>query len=122
MRDKLIELLQGMHNAVCDAAVGWLDSASYADQLNVEADYLIAHGVTFANVPDICVGKWIPVSERLPEPFVSVLVQMPDEEPCPTVREGYLTNNGTWYAAHFEREQSEVTHWMPMPEFHSKAE
>lgn len=66
MRDKLIELLQGMHNATCDAAVSWLDSASYADQLNVEADYLISHGLTFAednNVP----RKWIPVSERLPK-------------------------------------------------------
>lgn len=77
-------------------------------------DHLIANGVTFAD--DNNVGsKWIPVSERLPKPFVSVLVQMPDEEPCPTVREGYLTNNGTWYAGYFEREQSEVTHWMPMP-------
>lgn len=72
------------------------------------ADYFIANGVTFR--------QWIPVSERMPEPFVSVLVQMPDEEPCPTVREGYLTNKGTWYAGYFERETSEVTHWMPLPE------
>lgn len=32
------------------------------------ADVLIAHGVTFADVPDNNVGdKWIPVRERLPE-------------------------------------------------------
>ena len=97
-------------------------SKDYPPYLDYPKPYKpMTNGVTFA--PDKNVGcKWIPVSERLPEPFVSVLVQMPDEEPCPTVREGYLTNNGTWYAAHFEREQSEVTHWMPMPEFHSKEE
>lgn len=115
MRDKLIELID--NNKACELECDCYE-CQYANEPTCFpvrlADALIANGVTLQ--------QWIPVSERLPEPFVSVLVQMPDEEPCPTVREGFLTNNGTWYAAHFEREQSEVTHWMPMPEFHSKEE
>lgn len=115
MRDKLVELID--NNKACDFEWACCE-CKYGDITPCfavrMADALIANGVT--------VQQWIPVSERLPEPFVSVLVQMPDEEPCPTVREGYLTNNGTWYAGFFEREQSEVTHWMPMPEFHSEEE
>jgi hypothetical protein len=60
--------------------------------------------------------KWISVEERLPEPFVSVIVHMPQERPCPTVHEGYRTKDGNWYSAHFVREFNEVTHWMPLPE------
>lgn len=65
---------------------------------------------------DINVHSWISVDERLPEPFHSVLVHMPQETPCPTVHEGYRTNDGCWYSAHFVREFDEVTHWMPLPE------
>lgn len=60
--------------------------------------------------------KWISVEERMPEPFVSVIVHMPQETPCPTVHEGYRTNDGRWYSAHFVREFDEITHWMPLPE------
>ena len=62
------------------------------------------------------VPKWISVEERLPEPFVSVLVQMPGEEPHPTVREGFISDDGIWCAGHFKREPDEVTHWAKMPE------
>ena len=60
--------------------------------------------------------RWIPVTERLPEAFVSVLVNMPGEKPSPTVREGFISNNGVWHSAYFDRESDEVTHWMPLPE------
>ena len=70
-------------------------------------EYLVANGVT--------VQEWISVKDRLPEPFVSVLVQMPGEEPFPTVREGFISNNGIWQSAMFRREPGEVTHWQPMP-------
>lgn len=59
--------------------------------------------------------EWIDVKERLPERFVSVLCQMPGEEPCPTVREGFLTDKGIWHVALYDREPGEVTHWLPMP-------
>ena len=72
------------------------------------ADYLISNGVM--------VQEWISVKDRLPEPFVSVLVQMPGEEPFPTVREGFISNDGIWQSAMFRREPGEVTHWQPMPQ------
>jgi hypothetical protein len=129
MRDKLIELIKyGLLCPNMNTPFGYAcDTCQYAEAPECDharlADYLIANGVTFADVPDNNVGdKWIPISERLPEPFVSVLVQMPEERPCPTVHEGFLTNNGTWYAGYFERESSEVAHWMPMPKSHSEEE
>ena len=62
------------------------------------------------------VPQWISVKDGLPEPFVSVLVHMPGEEPCPTVREGFISNDGIWQSAMFRREPGEVTHWQPMPQ------
>ena len=71
------------------------------------ADYLVKNGVT--------VQEWVSVKDRLPEPFVPVLVQMPGEEPFPTVREGFISNDGILQSAMFRREHGEVTHWQPMP-------
>ena len=62
------------------------------------------------------VQEWISVEDRLPEPFVSVLVHMLGEEPFPTVREGFISNDGIWQSAMFRREPGEVTHWQPMPQ------
>lgn len=71
-------------------------------------DHLIAHGVT--------IQEWIPVTDRLPEPFVSVLAHMPGEKPFPTVHEGFISNDGIWQSEMFRREPGEVTHWQPMPQ------
>ena len=60
-------------------------------------------------------AEWISVKERLPNPFESVLVFMPGEEPLPTVHEGFISNEGSWVSNHFLRVPDEVTHWMPMP-------
>ena len=43
-----------------------------ADPAEVVADYLLDNGVTFAT--DNNVGCWIPVTERLPEPEIEVMV------------------------------------------------
>ena len=70
MRDKLIELIKygllcpSMNTPFGDAC----DTCQYAavpecDHVRL-ADHLIANGVTFADVPDNNVGKWIPVSEQ----------------------------------------------------------
>ena len=60
--------------------------------------------------------RWIPVSHTtMPEPFVSVLVYMPQESPHLTVCEGFVSNDGHWIAGDFRREPDEVTHWMEMP-------
>ena len=60
--------------------------------------------------------EWISVDERLPTPFVSVLVYMPDETPHPTVREGFIGKRGNWYAGGFDRLPDEVVAWRDMPE------
>lgn len=48
----------------------------------------------FTTEPERPNGRWIPVTERLPEPFVLVLVQMPGEKPFKTVREGFISRDG----------------------------
>lgn len=95
VREKLVEIIQ---NSVGGCARHWAE---------VIADGLIANGVT--------VQEWVSVEDRLPEPFVPVLVQMPGEEPFPTVREGFISNDGIWQSAMFRREPGEVTHWKQMP-------
>ena len=62
------------------------------------------------------VQEGISVNDRLPEPYVSVLVNMPGEKPFPTVREGFISSDGIWQSAMFRREPGEVTHWKPMPQ------
>ena len=60
--------------------------------------------------------NWISVEERLPEPFVPVLVHIPGDRPFPTVREAFIEKTGLWYSTGFRYEQEEVTHWCEMPE------
>ena len=98
VREKLVELIND-----CRFMEGY-----GMDLVERQTDHLIAHGVT--------VQEWVSVKDRLPEPFVPVLVQMPGEEPFPTVREGFISNDGIWQSAMFRREPGEVTHWQPMPQ------
>lgn len=58
-------------------------------------------------------SKWIPVAERLPKPFVPVLVCRKTNE-GPVVEQGSLTVNG-WWKVYGTRTKS-VTHWMPLPD------
>ena len=62
--------------------------------------------------------RWIPVTERLPKPFESVLALIPSEAPLPTVHESYIADHDEWVCIlTAERyKPGEVTHWMPMPE------
>ena len=103
VREKLVEILK---QAPFEGKV--LDEWWFEEKIRIIADHLISNGVT--------VQEWISVEDRLPEPFVPVLVQMPGEEPFPTVREGFISNDGIWQSAMFRREPGEVTHWQPMPQ------
>lgn len=121
MREKLIELLCEAHSKSAEESC--FNDATYAQQLGMEADHLIANGVT--------VQKWIPVTERLPEKddryatvcnfgngVVSrgVLGFAKDFSKVVT----YQTNaKDIWYE--YDREYgfvmiTYVTHWMPLPE------
>lgn len=73
------------------------------------ADYLIANGAT--------VLRWIPVTEKMPKDFVSVLIVAPGEHPLPLVHEAYHANN-CWASRCVIYNDDEITHWMPLPEAH----
>lgn len=60
--------------------------------------------------------RWIPVTERLPQNYISVLVYIPTAEPLPMVHEAYIGDDGEWHSSVFYGiENEDVTHWMPMP-------
>lgn len=54
--------------------------------------------------------KWIPVTERLPEPFEIVIIF---DRKHNHVIDGYMTRHKEWIGV---RMNHEVTHWMPLPE------
>ena len=61
--------------------------------------------------------RWIPVAERLPQNYISVLVYLPGEKPLPTVHEAYIGGDGEWHSSVvYGVENEDVTHWMPLPE------
>ena len=97
VREKLIEILRKP-----------IFPHELVDPTEAVADYLLDNGVT--------VQEWISVNDRLPEPYVSVLVNMPGEKPFRTVREGFISNDGIWQSEMFRREPGEVTHWQPLPQ------
>ena len=112
-REKLIELLDGLNlPSECDDELGWM------------ADHLIANGVTiinehwateqaYKNGYEDGKPKWIPVSERLPEKFHSVLTARKIGDWFSIDMES-IGANGKWLGDIFTN--NEVTHWMPLPE------
>lgn len=88
-REKLIELLSNID----------------VEMPITTAEYLIAGGVT--------VQKWIPVTERLPEEYTTVLVCGEDG-----VEPGrFYGKSGFWTYDQYEQDPIfAVTHWMPLPE------
>ena len=97
VREKLVKLVK------C-AITDW----EHGDVSEWIADHLIRNGVT--------VHEWIPVTERLPQNYISVLVYIPTAEPLPMVHEAYIGDDGEWHSSVFYGiENEDVTHWMPMP-------
>ena len=80
------------------------------------ADNLLANGVTFGEDTDVP-GKWIPVSERLPENRDYVLVCTKNKfygtRHISKVSKAYF-GDGKWYGQ--GGCWTNVTHWMPMPQ------
>ena len=96
MREKLIELLSQVQYQG-NAVHGYSDKYIQNGEL---ADHLIANGVT--------VQKWIPVSERLPEPLTQVLSY---GHGCFEVN---MVDGGVWDNEYYS--EYSVTNWMPLPE------
>ena len=94
MREKLLYLLD-------DAlSVYRLDAWENSDRI---ANHLIANGVT--------IQKWIPVTERLPEEDVRVLVWLGTGDITYTQIDTDRLHKKKW-----RRWTKNVTHWMPLPE------
>lgn len=58
--------------------------------------------------------RWIPVTERLPEPFRPVIVCREKGKGEYIVEQGFKDVCGWWKV--YGTRTKNVTHWMPMPE------
>ena len=94
-KEKLIELVEQGYNK-------YANPNCEGDLFAVIADHLIANGVT--------VQKWIPVTERLPEQYSSVIVWTSERELGEAQFDG---KKFEWCA---DEAFADVTHWMPLPE------
>ena len=83
---------------------GWLEWLK--QPVEAVADYLLDNGVT--------VQQWIPVTERLPDEYVSVLGHMTDTDSFPSVRECFLIGNEFWFPALLTTWP--VDRWAELPE------
>lgn len=133
-KEKLKEILAGatVEHTVCTSdgvpVSRYLCRVVAEDEVDIMADYLLDNGVTFATDNNVG-GKWIPVTERLPnESSGTVLVCLADKqpynipEPFPhaehdrrVVIGSYSEHTGTWYCS-MGGTLHDVTHWMPLPE------
>lgn len=102
-REKLIALIQAAVNGCSTYWAGLI------------ADHLIANGVTFATDNHVG-GKWIPVTERLPESRGYYLVMTKSEgvakHPYSAQLQEFIAYEGATNSDFF----IPVTHWMPLPE------
>ena len=99
MREKLIELLREVQYQG-NAVHGYHDNYIQNSEI---ADHLIASGVT--------IQQWIPVTERLPEEDVRVLVWLGTGDITYTQIDTDRLHKKKW-----RRWTKNVTHWMPLPE------
>lgn len=99
-KEKLVELLDNFNRDLSPYAG---NSKLFIVDDNCElADHLIANGVTFTS--------WIPVTDKLPEPLVDVLVY---DSTGGRVELAFITRHFEWVGVCMNHE---VSHWMPMPE------
>ena len=101
VREKLVEILK---QAPFEGKV--LDEWWFEEKIAKIADYLVSHSVT--------VQDWIPVDERLPENFISVLGYMTDAGEFPPIRECYTVGNVFFFPA--LGDVHPVSHWCELPQ------
>ena len=103
VRKKLAELIREISH---DKELYLYDLCDMFEGSEKIADLLIENGVT--------VQKWIPVDERLPKNFISVLGYMTDAGEFPPVRECYTVGNAFFFPS--LGDVHPVSHWCEMPE------
>lgn len=88
--------------------------AEFAAAVDAAANLLEAQGERIADLENELRGEqWIPVTEKMPDNFVSVLGFMTDAGPFPAVRECYLVGDGFFFPALGECHPA--SHWKPLP-------
>ena len=103
MREKLIELLNNVQDYGTKNTYEEHSITVESKNNETVADALIANGVT--------IQKWIPVTERLPEEDVRVLVWLGTGDITYTQIDTDRLHKKKW-----RRWTKNVTHWMPLPE------
>ena len=119
LKKRADELASSVYNDDAKAAAILYKAADAIEELQQIAWHY--EGVAKDYFNDFCyylerISKWTPVTERLPDVFKHVLVNIPGLNPNPTVQEAFREKNGLWYSNGFRYEADEITHWMPMPE------
>lgn len=116
-REKLIALMRQVDACICNLCDGGEEPFNHSAE--ILADHFLANGVTFATDNHVG-GNWIPVTERLPDVGVDVLVVKDNGDKNMAVWRLYKTiPNGQPY---WEDEVGDglllkaATHWMPLPE------
>ena len=121
-REKLIELIRDAVNGCSSYWAGLIADnlidngvvVSKMETATIATDNPVGDKLTptakDTNVP----SKWIPVTERLPKNFVSVLGYMTDAGDFPPVRECYTVGNAFFFPALGDKHP--VSHWMEIPE------
>lgn len=88
--------------------------AEFAAAVDAAANLLEAQGERIADLEnELRDERWIPVTEKMPDNFVSVLGFMTDAGPFPAVRECYSVGDGFFFPA--LEECHPVSHWKPLP-------
>ena len=119
-REKLIELLHLAHTKVADLVLED-DEKTYSDAIEMEADHLIANGVT--------VQEWISVKDRFPEEDGDYLTCCNYGEWSQISILGFAKDGDNIWGGGFNGEknvfyydydgvnvsQDDITHWMPLP-------
>ena len=93
-----------------------LDAAEAIEELSKRLDESIPKGDAEIIIAELAKPRWIPVTERLPDVYKHVLVNIPGMSPHPTVQEAFYEKSGMWYSNGFRYNTDENTHWMPLPE------
>lgn len=97
--------------------------AEYVDRFALrdalyDADAITMRGIKIINqfptAVDAVTGRWIPVTERMPEPFQPVIVCRKNGKGKYVVGQGFKDVIDCWRT--WGSRVKNVTHWMPMPE------
>ena len=134
MREKLIDLLKKTPITDINGHIGLAEVCFMPHVFEKMARHLIANGVTIltetkcntinVKLPKEIVvhpygGKWIPVSERLPEHFGTFLVAIDEvhgENRVSVDSADFDPYEKSWKTFNYFCAGFKITHWMPLPE------